>query len=435
MDKLQRFMFGSKEKEGFLKQFVVYALLICIGFIYLYPILYMFSSSLMNLDDLLDSSINWIPSSLNFANYQQAAASMDFWKSLGLSIVIVLFTILTKFALLYFTIKQQKSAKINSVIAPEIKAIQKKYEKRKDQQSQMAMSQELSDLYAKYGTSPTGGCLQLLIQFPIFLALYRVVTNVPAYIGAVKDQYMIVINSLKNSNLLSKYFGELTDTDKIIDVMSGHDSTTIADFNFSGMINELNNTAATEAYEKISEMNKLFVFDLSISPASAFATLGFIVFLIPVLACVSQYVTSFLSSANNNNSDMADNSTMNTLKTRVKTTAENVAAAYGATAKVTLIDGYPALINSDYVCAEMEKLAEELIGRDKMYYMPEPSLGADDFAFFTQMCDGLYMNVGTNDGKQEHVQNIHNEYYKPDEEAMKTGILMETVGALTLLEK
>lgn len=88
MDKLQRFMFGSKEKEGFLKQFVVYALLICIGFIYLYPILYMLSSSLMNLDDLLDSSINWIPSTLNISNYKQAAASMDFWKTLGQSIII-----------------------------------------------------------------------------------------------------------------------------------------------------------------------------------------------------------------------------------------------------------------------------------------------------------------------------------------------------------
>ncbi len=87
-DKIHRFLFGSKEKEGFLKQLLVYALLICIGFIYLYPILYMFSSSLMTLDDLLDSSINWIPSSLNFANYAQAAASMDFWKSLGLSIII-----------------------------------------------------------------------------------------------------------------------------------------------------------------------------------------------------------------------------------------------------------------------------------------------------------------------------------------------------------
>ena len=87
-DKIQRFFFGSKEKEGFLKQFVVYALLICIGFIYLYPILYMLSSSLMTLDDLLDSSINWIPSSLNLSNYAQAAASMDFWKSLGMSIIV-----------------------------------------------------------------------------------------------------------------------------------------------------------------------------------------------------------------------------------------------------------------------------------------------------------------------------------------------------------
>lgn len=87
-DKIHRFLMGSKEKEGFLKQLIVYALLICIGFIYLYPILYMFSSSLMNLDDLLDSSINWIPSSLNLSNYLQAARSMDFWKSLGMSMII-----------------------------------------------------------------------------------------------------------------------------------------------------------------------------------------------------------------------------------------------------------------------------------------------------------------------------------------------------------
>lgn len=87
-DKVQRFLFGSKEKRGFLKQVVVYSLLICIGFIYLYPILYMLSSSLMNLEDLLDSSINWIPSTLTFSNYTQAASSMEFWKSLGMSIIV-----------------------------------------------------------------------------------------------------------------------------------------------------------------------------------------------------------------------------------------------------------------------------------------------------------------------------------------------------------
>ncbi len=130
-----------------------------------------------------------------------------------------------------------------------------------------------------------------------------------------------------------------------------------------------------------------------------------------------------------------DPDTMNTLKSRVTATAEGICAAYGAKAHIRLNDGYPALINSDEICAEMEALAEEHLGKEFMYYMPEPSLGADDFAFFTRMCDGLYMNVGTNNGKEAHPQNIHNEWYKPDEEAMKNGMLMETLGALKLLKK
>ena len=127
--------------------------------------------------------------------------------------------------------------------------------------------------------------------------------------------------------------------------------------------------------------------------------------------------------------------TMNTLKTRVTTTAEGICAGYGAKAHVTLVDGYPALINGDEIGAEMEALAEEHIGRENIVFMAEPSLGADDFAFFTQMCDGVYMNVGTNSGKEEHPQNIHNEWYNPDEEAMKNGMLMEVLGALKLLAK
>ncbi len=79
---------GTKDQKGFLPQLLIYALLICIGFIYLYPILHMVSSSFMSLDDLLDSSIKWIPSSLNIDNYIQAAKSMDFWRSLWQSIVI-----------------------------------------------------------------------------------------------------------------------------------------------------------------------------------------------------------------------------------------------------------------------------------------------------------------------------------------------------------
>lgn len=79
---------GSKDRKGFVPQLSIYLLLICIGFIYLYPILHMVSSSFMSLDDLLDSSIKWLPSKPDLSNFKQAAKSMDFWNALWMSIVV-----------------------------------------------------------------------------------------------------------------------------------------------------------------------------------------------------------------------------------------------------------------------------------------------------------------------------------------------------------
>jgi len=87
-DKMHKILFGSREKDGLIKKTVIYALLICIGFVYLYPLLYMISNSFMSLDDLLDTSISWIPSSLYLENYKQAAISMEYVKSLLHSILI-----------------------------------------------------------------------------------------------------------------------------------------------------------------------------------------------------------------------------------------------------------------------------------------------------------------------------------------------------------
>lgn len=87
-EKTMKFLKGTKDTEGAGKLIVIYALLICIGFIYLYPVLYMISKSFMSLDDILDSSVNWIPSSFNFNNYTVAGKSMDFWKSFGQSVLI-----------------------------------------------------------------------------------------------------------------------------------------------------------------------------------------------------------------------------------------------------------------------------------------------------------------------------------------------------------
>jgi YidC/Oxa1 family membrane protein insertase len=71
-------------------------------------------------------------------------------------------------------------------IQPEMKKIQDKYKGKRDQISMQAMQEETTALYDKYGVSPMGSCVQIIIQMPILFALYRVFYNIPAYLGSVK---------------------------------------------------------------------------------------------------------------------------------------------------------------------------------------------------------------------------------------------------------
>ena len=85
---VKRWILGSKDTQGAGKLAVIYGLLICIGFVYLYPLLYMIAKSLMQRADLLDSSVNWIPSTLYVKNYVDAFTSMDFVRTLWQSVVV-----------------------------------------------------------------------------------------------------------------------------------------------------------------------------------------------------------------------------------------------------------------------------------------------------------------------------------------------------------
>lgn len=115
-------------------------------------------------------------------------------ENVGLS--IILFTIVIYTLMLPLTYKQQKFSKLNQAMQPEIKAIQEKYKGKKDQASQMAMTNETQMVYDKYGVSAVGSCGQLLIQMPILFALYRVFYNVPAYISAVRDKFLVVADDI-----------------------------------------------------------------------------------------------------------------------------------------------------------------------------------------------------------------------------------------------
>ena len=91
--------------------------------------------------------------------------------NVGLSIII--FTIIIYLLLFPLTYKQQKFSKLSQKMQPELNAINKKYQGKKDQASMMAMQQETQAVYEKYGVSMMGSCVQMLIQMPILIAMFR----------------------------------------------------------------------------------------------------------------------------------------------------------------------------------------------------------------------------------------------------------------------
>ena len=91
-----------------------------------------------------------------------------FIKNYGL--IILLMTIIIKLVIMPLTMKSYKSSAKMQVIKPEIDKINQKYPNEKDA---MKKQQATMDLYQKAGISPMGGCLPMLLQFPILFAMFR----------------------------------------------------------------------------------------------------------------------------------------------------------------------------------------------------------------------------------------------------------------------
>jgi YidC/Oxa1 family membrane protein insertase len=87
-------------------------------------------------------------------------------------IAIVLLTIVVKLLTLYWTTQSMRSMKETAALAPQLKALQAKYadDKQRQQAEQMA-------LYKEHGVNPVAGCLPMLLQMPVWIALYRMLAN------------------------------------------------------------------------------------------------------------------------------------------------------------------------------------------------------------------------------------------------------------------
>jgi len=226
----------------------------------------------------------------------------------NIAVTVVLFTIVTKLLMTPLTIKQQRFSKLSSKMNPELTAIQEKYKGKKDEQSMRLMQMEQQAIYEKYGTSPTAGCLPMLIMFPIMFALYRVIYAIPAYVDDIYVMYNNIAEVLKNQDYFT-YMSELAPTlgvavknftemgegvltnDHLIDIMTkfGTDQWTALANQFPAI-----ESVIAVNVEQINSVYTIGGFNILNSPSYYKFSLAL---LIPVLAIVTQLLSSKISMA------------------------------------------------------------------------------------------------------------------------------------------
>lgn len=247
----------------------------------------------------------------------------------NVGLCIILFTIVMKTLMIPLTIKQQKTTKLMSVMNPEIQAIQKKYKGKSDQESMQRQNVEIQAVYEKYGTSMTGGCLPLLIQMPILLALYRVIYNIPAYVPSVRVYFDNVVTPLMGqadyaqklqeiTNIATACGGKLdkfdfTNANRLVDMLYKFSTAQWGELQslFPAISDVIGQNAAV-----VERMNTF----LGLNMAEAPGWVPSFAWIIPVFAAVSQWFSTKLMSGNQpSTSADAENPMAQSMKTMTTT--------------------------------------------------------------------------------------------------------------------
>lgn len=274
---------------------------------------------------------------------------IDFIGIPNIGLAIILFTIVVNLLMMPLTIKQQKFSKLSNKMQPEIQAIQAKYKNKKDNDSMMAQNQEIQAVYAKYGVSPSGSCVQLLIQMPILFALYRVIYAVPAYVSKIGNTFRVLADHIMNtdgaaflknsevstiSNTMAMYGKNIVDSgeksiNSLIDVLNKLSSTdmamvsehyNLAELTYNGELilsNEITR-GLLDTYNNFLGLNIANSPQHIISAAYQIGAWGLIIgaVLIPVLAALTQLINvKLMPQPENQNNDNGMASSMKMMNT------------------------------------------------------------------------------------------------------------------------
>jgi len=111
--KVKHFLMGKTFNEGFIGKTAIYLLLLIIGFVYFFPVLKMFTYSIKDLSDLVNPTVQWIPTKIYLENYRTSLIVLNYGKTLLFSLAVTLIpailqtitTSLTGYALAKFKVK------------------------------------------------------------------------------------------------------------------------------------------------------------------------------------------------------------------------------------------------------------------------------------------------------------------------------------------
>ena len=219
-------------------------------------------------------------------------------ENIGLCIIIL--TLIIYACLFPLTYKQQKFSKLSQKMNPELQAIQKKYKNKRDQVSMMNMQAETKAVYEKYGTSPTGGCLTMLIQLPIMFALYRVIYKIPGYVTKIRELCGGIADKITGSG---DDWATKLDAIKGISVSASTGRATLIDkiYNlspekWSEVQNAFSSVDFGNAYDQIHGYNNLFGISLTQAPGWRLSW----ALIIPILAGLTQWLSVKLMENKNN---------------------------------------------------------------------------------------------------------------------------------------
>ena len=237
----------------------------------------------------------------------------------NIGLCIILFTIIVRLIMMPMTIKQQRFSKLSAMMQPEIAAIQNKYKGKNDTASIQKMQLETKAVYEKYGTSPTGGCLQMFIQLPIFYGIFAVVRDIPYYVPRVKALFEPVISAITgvtNYNQVLIDSGLTTaayDTEdallRFLNAFSSEQWETLKNA-FTSYGNGISDTIAQQS-EKILHANNFFGINLATAPGFKLS----LALLIPLLAGLTQWLSvKLMQSKNPVNNDDENNTAAQSMK-------------------------------------------------------------------------------------------------------------------------